>query len=149
MVIERRSRRGCRLRRDKLVIRAQSSKVLGSLWIRVCRILVNGVKRETSMIRSLQHLGNSSLLSYLLCEFEFTSKKFLFNSCLRVTKYELGLFEDTFLGRFLTPWAKRCLPTWGAWWVYSSLSGKEIKAAILVGVMDIERLMIRVKQIEN
>ncbi|KAH0758077.1 hypothetical protein KY290_021570 [Solanum tuberosum] len=42
---------------DKLGIRAQSSRVLGSLSSRVCRVLVIGVKRATSIIRSLQHLG--------------------------------------------------------------------------------------------
>ena len=60
MVFKCRPCSGCRLGHDKLCNREESSTVLGSLYSRVCRVLVIDANRATSMIRRLYNLGTSS-----------------------------------------------------------------------------------------
>ena len=67
--------------REVLCIRAQCSRVLGSLWSRICRVLVIGVKCVTYIIRRLQYLEILHFFHIL-----FRVLGFISNSWLRVFK---------------------------------------------------------------
>ena len=100
----------------------------------------------------LQHLRISSFLSYSFHALEFISKKLVSNSCLHVIVCELDYFESAFIGSFFprelreaNMRSRTSLLVAGL----SLLSSKESKTTILVGVMDITRLMIHLQQVEK
>lgn len=94
---------GVSIGREKLGISAHSSIVIGCLWRHFCRHVISA-KCVTSIIKSLQHLGNTSLSSTHFRVMEFNSMKVYSNSCLRVSfisSLHKDLFKDFILGEML------------------------------------------------